>query len=86
MMQQKGVFMNHCCHGKAVSITYFCACVRACVRVCVCVCVKDRERERALKCLHAQAYPSCNAYVPYCNVIYDPSSSTTFFNVQQKGV
>ena len=32
---------NHCCHGKAISITYFCVCmcVRALVRMCAYACV-----------------------------------------------
>ena len=51
---------NHCCHGKAISVTYLSVCVcvcvcvctraRACLRLCVRVCVGARACVRA--CVH----------------------------------
>ena len=35
---------NHCCRGKAIRITYFCACVLARARVCVWFWVHRRGR------------------------------------------
>jgi hypothetical protein len=29
------------------------------------------------------AYPACNAYTPYCDVIFDPSSSTIFSGISE---
>jgi hypothetical protein len=53
---------NHCYHGKALSLTYFC--------VCVCVCVVVGARARAYACsVYACSVtnPACNA-PPYCRL------------------
>jgi hypothetical protein len=42
-----------------------------------CVCVSVYARARAC----SFAYPACNAYAPYCDVIYGPSGSTIFFDI-----
>jgi hypothetical protein len=41
------------------------------------VCV--RERACSL------AYPACNSYAPYCDVICGPSASITFFDIVTNG-
>ena len=41
------------------------------------VCVGARQRERVSAC--SLAYPACNSYAPYCNVICGPSGSHTIF-------
>jgi hypothetical protein len=53
--------------GKAISITY----LRVCVRVCVCVggCSVAWECTCARVNAYSLAYPACNAYAPYCDVI-----------------
>ena len=54
---------------------------------CVCVCPHAREhvpgRVGVCMSVHAcsLAYPACNAYAPYCDVICGPSSPTTFFDI-----
>ena len=62
---------NHCCCGKAISITSFCVCVNAWG------CPSAWMRVRAC----SLAYPACNAYAPRCDVICGPSSSTIFFDI-----
>ena len=59
----------------------------------VCVCACAYVRVRALMwvpgslgvCMRIRACsltnPACNAYAPYCDVIYGPSVSTTFFDI-----
>ena len=60
---------NHCCRGKAISITYCeCECVCVCVLcVCVlcvfCVCVLCV----CVLCVCSLGYPACNAHAPYCH-------------------
>ena len=56
---------DHWCHGTATNVTYLC--------VCVCVCMPMQA------C--SLAYPACNSYAPYCDVICDPSGSTIFFDI-----
>ena len=69
---------NHCCRGKAISITYWsarawvCACVRACVCDQARGCVHTRV---ALFIQHATRVPPC------CDVIYGPSGFTKFFDI-----
>jgi hypothetical protein len=43
--------------------------------VCVCVCVCVGARACSL------AYPVCNSYAPYCDIICDSSGSTIFFDI-----
>ena len=50
---------NYCCRAKAMSIIYLCARARACVSGRVGMCVR----------VCSLAYPACNAYAPYCDVI-----------------
>jgi hypothetical protein len=60
------------------SSTYYifvCVCVR--VRACICVGVWARGFMHVRAC--SVAYPACNAYAPYCDVICGPSGFTTFF-------
>jgi hypothetical protein len=55
--------------------------VCAYVRVCVCVCVCGLVPEPVDVCLRvlacSLAYPACDSYAPYCDVICGPSGSTT---------
>jgi hypothetical protein len=46
---------NHCCRGKAVSVTYFslCECVRGCVWVRACACVYEDGCTGSGVCFHA---------------------------------
>jgi hypothetical protein len=64
---------NHCCRGKAISITYLsvCACMWLPERVGVCM--------RLYACI--LAYPARKAYAPYCDVICGPLMSTIFFDI-----
>ena len=55
--------LNHCCHGKAVTINYY-----ECVCVCVCVCVL------ALVVRHENRI----FYACYCVVICDLSGFTIY--------
>jgi hypothetical protein len=43
------------------------------------VSVGARARGRLRAC--SPAYPSFNAYAPYCDVIHGPSGSTIFFDI-----
>ena len=52
-------------------ILYICLCV------CVCVCVGARVRVVACNL----AYPECNAYTPYCDVICGSSGSISYFGI-----
>ena len=56
---------NHCCRGKAISITYLCACVSRCVGACACSLV----------------YPACNVRAPYFAVICGLSGCTIFIDI-----
>jgi hypothetical protein len=54
---------------------YACACVRA----CVCTYVRARGLLQTRVDARNLAYPACNCYAPYCDVIRGPSGCTTFF-------
>ena len=62
--QYWGAFVNHCCCGKAISITYWSVWVPG--RLCMSV------RECCL------AFPACNAYAPYYDVMCSPRSPPHF--------
>jgi hypothetical protein len=70
---------NHCCRGRATSITYWSVCACLCVRVCmwipgiVSVCTPIRA--------HSLANRARNAYAPYCDVICGPPVSTTYLTL-----
>ena len=56
MKQHSGTFRNHCCCGKAVSITYWSVCVRACECTGSGVCFRACSL----------TYPACNAHASHC--------------------
>jgi hypothetical protein len=64
-------------------VLHICVCV--CVCVCVCMQVFVHVPRCTDMCMHRHtrslAYPACNSYVPYCDVICGPSVYTTFFNI-----
>jgi hypothetical protein len=64
-------FVNNCCRGKALYYLFVCVCMWVTRSVGICM------RIRACNL----AYPACNAYAPYCDVICGPSISTTFFDI-----
>ena len=76
---------NHCCRGKAVSITHFCARARRCVCMYACLSPRVRlpRRVAVSVCKRActLAYPVCKQHVPYCRFICGLSGSTTFFDM-----
>jgi hypothetical protein len=63
---------NHCCRGKATSITYFCVCVWArargrvflCVRVCWCGCTGEGVYFRGC----SPSYSARNTHAPCCHL------------------
>jgi hypothetical protein len=71
---------NHCCRGKAISITCFCVCMRARVRACLWGLL---GHVGVLMCLRAcsLAYAACNGHSPCCTGIGGLSGSTTFFDI-----
>ena len=84
IMQHWGAFANHCCRGKAISVT--CVCVRACAlahmsacgvpgRVGMCMRVRTRVRTCSL------AYPVCNVYETHYEVFRGFSGCTRFFDL-----
>ena len=60
-----------------------CLCARARVRACAWVLACVTGRVAVCMCMRvcSHAYPACNAYAPYCEVLRDPSGSTIFFDV-----
>jgi hypothetical protein len=52
---------NHCCHGKAINITYFHA------HICVCVCVCVRTGTGMCLCVCNLTNPPCNT-PSYCHL------------------
>jgi hypothetical protein len=75
---------NHCCHGKAVSITYF---ESVCVCVCVCVHARTYACVHVSLCVqaHSLSYTARKAHAPYCTVICGLSGSTMFFHILTNG-
>ena len=66
------MFANYCCREKAIIINYWSACAHVGTgRVGVSMLLRACNR----------AYPACNAYAPYCDVICGPSVSTIFFDI-----
>jgi hypothetical protein len=56
---------------------YICVCMHA--RAFVCVPGRVGMCMRVSSC--SLAYPACNSYAPYCDVICGPSSSAIFFDI-----
>ena len=72
--------LNHCCRGKAISITYLCVCAGKrvgggmCVRACVCGC----EFSGAGVCLHACSLTNPARNVPSYRHLRPLINSTLF--------
>jgi hypothetical protein len=63
---------------KAIGIRYLYVCSCACVRVPGSLGMFMRVRACSL------AYPACNAYAPYCDVICGPSRANIFSTLSHK--
>ena len=60
---------------------FVCVRVRAPARVRACGCLNAWACTCSFACVCSVAYPACNAYAPYCDVIFGTSGSTMFFDV-----
>ena len=56
----------------------------ACMRACVCTYARARGLLQTRVDAPNLAYPACNCYAPYCDVIRVPSGCTTFFTLSHK--
>ena len=74
---------NNCCRGKAISGTYFYACVGVCVRPCVClhagVCVVVGVDAGARECACARVALLIQNAMYMRHIVCGLSGSTTFF-------
>ena len=75
---------NHCCRGKAISITYLSLCMRPWMRACARACVRGGcSRVWACACARtcSLAYPACIAYATCFIVLCALFGCTRFFDI-----